>query len=273
MKWQPGKVVSPPEPARAEDAEAGARRDCHGVPGRHRGGQGEALLGRCRGVSRCKAAWRSGRVRQGVCPFHDEAEGSFTAYSDSQRWYCFGCGEGGDVLDFIQRTESVPLSAALQLLDGRGGHCPAKGNARTRVPAASELPARDPALLTAASRFYTGQLLTECRGSRVPEWARDRGCHGNGARPRLRAWRRAPRGAGLRRVRRRARRPLRALHRAWSGTVRWHDRRARWGTWPCPMVGRASHQSRRPAPVSGVDGPQANPRPGSASPTMPAGSS
>ena len=41
-----------------------------------------------------------GRVRQGVCPFHEESEGSFTSYEDSQRWYCFGCGLGGDVLDF-----------------------------------------------------------------------------------------------------------------------------------------------------------------------------
>ena len=33
-----------------------------------------------------------GRVRQGVCPFHDEAEGSFTVYGDTERFYCFGCG-------------------------------------------------------------------------------------------------------------------------------------------------------------------------------------
>ena len=46
----------------------------------------------------------TGRVRQGICPFHKELEGSFTVYSDSQRFYCFGCGIGGDVLDFIQRT-------------------------------------------------------------------------------------------------------------------------------------------------------------------------
>ena len=50
-----------------------------------------------------------GRVRQGVCPFHEEAEGSFTVYSDSQRFYCFGCGLGGDVLDFIQRIENLSL--------------------------------------------------------------------------------------------------------------------------------------------------------------------
>ena len=48
-----------------------------------------------------------GRVRQGVCPFHEEGEGSFTVYEDSQRYYCFGCGDGGDVLDFIQRTEGL----------------------------------------------------------------------------------------------------------------------------------------------------------------------
>ena len=35
-----------------------------------------------------------GRVRQGVCPFHEETAPSFTVYGDSQRWYCFGCGEG-----------------------------------------------------------------------------------------------------------------------------------------------------------------------------------
>ena len=36
-----------------------------------------------------------GRVRQGVCPFHDEAEGSFTVYGDTERFHCFGCGATG----------------------------------------------------------------------------------------------------------------------------------------------------------------------------------
>ena len=100
----------------------------------------------------------TGRVRQGVCPFHDEAEGSFTVYSDSQRWYCFGGGEGGDVLDFIQRTESVPLGAALQLL-GDGGLATAPA-APSRVEYVESVPpARNPAVLTAAARFYTRTLL------------------------------------------------------------------------------------------------------------------
>jgi len=97
-----------------------------------------------------------GRVRQAVCPFHEEREGSFTVYGDTERWYCFGCGEGGDVLDFLQRTEGLSLPEAIRRLDGTPP--------TTRPVAASRpyprmaAPPRDPALLTAAARYYAGQL-------------------------------------------------------------------------------------------------------------------
>ena len=58
-----------------------------------------------------------GRVRQGICPFHDEAEGSFTVYANSERFYCFGCGAGGDVLDFVGRMEGLTLPEAIRRLD------------------------------------------------------------------------------------------------------------------------------------------------------------
>ncbi len=101
-----------------------------------------------------------GRVRQGVCPFHDEAEGSFTVYADSERFYCFGCGLGGDVLDFVQRAEGLTLPEAIRRLDGSPGPAPraASRPAGTRRPRSSALPPRDPALLTEAARFYAGHL-------------------------------------------------------------------------------------------------------------------
>ena len=101
-----------------------------------------------------------GRVRQGVCPFHEEAEGSFTVYSDSERFYCFGCGLGGDVLDFIQRIENLSLPEALGRLEGRPGLAPrtAARPARTRLRQPAQLPPRNPALLTATARHYAGQL-------------------------------------------------------------------------------------------------------------------
>ena len=62
-----------------------------------------------------------GRVRQGVCLFHAETEASFTVYADTHWFYCFGCGLGGDVLDFIQRSEGVDLPEAIRRLQA----CPA----------------------------------------------------------------------------------------------------------------------------------------------------
>ena len=99
-----------------------------------------------------------GRVRQGVCPFHEEREGSFTVYGDTEKWYCFGCGEGGDVLDFLQRLEGLSLPEAIRRLDSappsavprRPSHLPRTATATTFQ--------RDPALLAAAARFYAGEL-------------------------------------------------------------------------------------------------------------------
>ena len=101
-----------------------------------------------------------GRVRQGVCPFHQEAEGSFTVYADTERYYCFGCGLGGDVLDFIQRVEGLSLPEAIRRLHGGPGLAPraAMRSAAARRTWDAALPPRDPALLTAAARFYAGGL-------------------------------------------------------------------------------------------------------------------
>ncbi len=99
-----------------------------------------------------------GRVRQAVCPFHEEAEGSFTVYADTQRFYCFGCGAGGDVLDFVQRADGLSLPEAIRRLDGGLGLVHAQ---TSPIPAPSPSPVpqpRDPALLTAAARFYAAQL-------------------------------------------------------------------------------------------------------------------
>ncbi len=97
-----------------------------------------------------------GRVRQGVCPFHEEAEGSFTVYADTERFYCFGCGEGGDVLDFVRRAEGLSLPEAIRRLDSAPPTT--RPVAASRPHARVTTPPPDPALLTAAARYYAGQL-------------------------------------------------------------------------------------------------------------------
>ena len=105
-----------------------------------------------------------GRVRQGACPFHQESEGSFTVYADTSRFYCFGCGVGGDVLDFIQRAEGLTLPEAIQRLGGGTGLAPSpavrsRTQAAPRRTAAPVVPQRNPAALSAATRFYLRSML------------------------------------------------------------------------------------------------------------------
>ena len=114
-----------------------------------------------------------GRVRQGVCPFHQEAEGSFTVYGDTEKFYCFGCGAGGDVLDFVGRMEGLTLPEAIRRLDDRTTRVATEPSLRptpTLRPAAAPLPPRDPALLTAAVRFYAGQLRRSAKAREYLAW-------------------------------------------------------------------------------------------------------
>ena len=101
-----------------------------------------------------------GRVRQGLCPFHDEREGGFTVYTDSERWHCFGCGVNGDVIEFIQRVEGLSFTEAVERLGGNGFpvHQPVNRTVASRASERATIPPRDPALLTQAARFYAGQL-------------------------------------------------------------------------------------------------------------------
>ena len=112
-----------------------------------------------------------GRVRQGVCPFHQEGEGSFTVYADSERFYCFGCGAGGDVLDFVGRMEGLTLPEAIRRLDD-GATRVVTAPVATRKSPSPALPPREPALLTAAARFYAGELR---RSANAREYLASRG--------------------------------------------------------------------------------------------------
>ncbi|MEG2939385.1 MAG: CHC2 zinc finger domain-containing protein, partial [Oscillospiraceae bacterium] len=50
---------------------------------------------------------RRGRLNTGLCPFHNEKTPSFVVYSDTQSYFCFGCGAGGDVITFIKTKENL----------------------------------------------------------------------------------------------------------------------------------------------------------------------
>ena len=52
------------------------------------------------------------------CPFHSgDRDASLKIYPATDSWYCFGCGEGGDVIDFVAKMERCSFTDALQKLN------------------------------------------------------------------------------------------------------------------------------------------------------------
>lgn len=64
---------------------------------------------------------RRGRNYVCSCPFHSEKTPSCTIFTDTQSFYCFGCGAGGDVITFIMKMENLDFSEAVKLLAQRSG--------------------------------------------------------------------------------------------------------------------------------------------------------
>ncbi|TCC05850.1 DNA primase [Kribbella soli] len=58
---------------------------------------------------------------KGLCPFHDEKSPSFNVTPSRGFFYCFGCQEGGDVIDFIQKVDQITFSEAVETLAAKVG--------------------------------------------------------------------------------------------------------------------------------------------------------
>jgi DNA primase len=56
---------------------------------------------------------------KGLCPFHDERSPSFNVTPARGFWHCFGCGEGGDVISFVQKIDHLSFTEAVERLAAR----------------------------------------------------------------------------------------------------------------------------------------------------------
>ena len=72
-------------------------------------------------ISRYVTLKRAGSNMTGLCPFHSEKTPSFTVFSDTRSFYCFGCGAGGDVISFIMRAENLEYPEAVDYLARMAG--------------------------------------------------------------------------------------------------------------------------------------------------------
>ncbi len=102
---------------------------------------------------------------KGLCPFHDEKTPSFTVRPAVGSYHCFGCGEGGDVISFVQQVEHLTFTEAVERLAAKvgmelryeEGGGPREGGAslgkRSRLIEAHRV----------AEEYYTGLLLDRAR--------------------------------------------------------------------------------------------------------------
>ncbi len=96
----------------------------------------------------------------GLCPFHDERSPSFNVRPSVGRYHCFGCGEGGDVIEFVMKMDGLSFTEAIEYLAAKTGvqlRYEEGGAARPR-----EEPGKRQRLLEAhrvAAEFYAEQLM------------------------------------------------------------------------------------------------------------------
>ena len=98
-----------------------------------------------------------GGQKKGLCPFHDEKSPSFHVTPAKGYFHCFGCGQGGDVINFLMKLEHLTFTETVERLAERIGYQlhydssgPSQGSGinRSRLVAAN----------TAAAAFYKEQL-------------------------------------------------------------------------------------------------------------------
>src|SRR5436190_8098248 len=113
---------------------------------------------------------KAGSTYKGLCPFHGEKTPSFTVTPARDSWKCFGCGEGGDIFNFVMRRDGLSFPEALKVLAAKAGveldERTTREDARRR---------RLQSVLESAIAFYHAVLTGSKAGEPALEYLRGRG--------------------------------------------------------------------------------------------------
>jgi len=123
---------------------------------------------------------RVGRRYQGICPFHAEKTPSFSVNPELGLYHCFGCGVGGDAIQFVREVEHLDFATAVERLAAKAGITlryddAATGRDRQRRDRLVEATA-------AAVEFYHRLLLDDPGAGVARKYLRSRGFDGDVAR-------------------------------------------------------------------------------------------
>jgi DNA primase len=118
---------------------------------------------------------KAGSTYKGLCPFHQERTPSFTVSPGRGTFKCFGCGEGGDAITFVEKTENIDFVGAIELLAQRFG---VELEYEEASPEQEQKRRRDDrlrALLERAAEFYSRTLWDSDAGKPAREYLASRG--------------------------------------------------------------------------------------------------
>ncbi|MSW53183.1 MAG: DNA primase, partial [Actinobacteria bacterium] len=100
-----------------------------------------------------------------LCPFHDERTPSMSIKPDDKLFHCFGCGEGGNIFKWVELTEGVDFTGAVELLADRAGIQLKTPDEDPETAARRAREKRLLELLDRTSRFYERQLWESQEGA------------------------------------------------------------------------------------------------------------
>src|SRR5256885_302555 len=118
---------------------------------------------------------KAGGTYKGLCPFDQDRAPSFTVSPARGTFKCFGCGEGGDAITFVEKTENVDFVGAIEVLARRFG---VELEYEEASPEQEEKRRRDDrlrALLERAAEFYARTLWESEAGAGAREYLASRG--------------------------------------------------------------------------------------------------
>ncbi len=119
---------------------------------------------------------KKGQNYWGCCPFHNEKTPSFSVNEDKGFYHCFGCGEHGDIISFVMKSENVDFKTAISELANQAG---------LKMPDYKPKPAAQVAreesyyqIMSGAADIYQ-KLLFEPSGANALDYVHRRGFNDN----------------------------------------------------------------------------------------------
>ena len=115
---------------------------------------------------------KAGKDYKACCPFHNEKTPSFSVTPDKQVYYCFGCAEGGNAIDFVMKFDHLDFTEAVETVASESGISVVYNQKAKPIDPRLE---RYRDLIQTVSEFYIGQFSSSPAKQKAVDYAKNRG--------------------------------------------------------------------------------------------------